>query len=139
MSRPSRPSEALALEPGDEVIGQGDPLERGAEDELAGMEDERLVAGDLDELGQLRLVRARVDDRGAGVAEDPEPVPEVEVDARRLDRVGQVQVDDDPPGLDLGADVAVGQRSCADDLRPQIAGESSRSTSRWSVSMSSYA
>ena len=35
---------ALALEAGDEVVGERDPLERRAEDELAGMQDERLVA-----------------------------------------------------------------------------------------------
>jgi hypothetical protein len=65
------------------------------------MEDERLVTGDLDQLGELRLLLARVDDRGAVVAEDAEPVAEVEVDARRLDRLRQVRIDDDPAGVDL--------------------------------------
>ena len=46
----------LAFEPGDEVVREPDPLERRAEDELARVEDERVVAVDLDELGQLLLL-----------------------------------------------------------------------------------
>ena len=53
--RPSRPRRALALEPRDEVVGEPDPLERRAEHELAGMEDERRSVVDLDELGQVLL------------------------------------------------------------------------------------
>ena len=81
MSRPSRPSELLPSSLRDEVVREPDPLERGPERELAGMEDERLVACDLDQLGQLRLLLARVDDGGAVVAEDAEAVAEVEIDA----------------------------------------------------------
>ena len=115
---PEPPERALAFEPGDEVVGQSDALEGGAEHELAGMEDERLVAGDLDQLGELRLLLARVDHRGAVVAEDAEAVAEVQVDARRLDRIGQVRLDDDPAGVDLGPDVAVGQDHVAPILAP---------------------
>ena len=43
----------LALEPGDEVVGERHPLERGAEHELAGVEHERAVVGDLDQLGEV--------------------------------------------------------------------------------------
>ena len=73
------------------------------------MQDERLVVADLDQLGQLRLLLAHVDVRVAAVAEDAEAVVQVQVHARRLDRLGHVRIDDDPAGLDLGADVAVGQ------------------------------
>ena len=46
----------LAVESRDEVVGQRDPLERRTEHELAGMEDERVVVGDLHQFGQ-RLLR----------------------------------------------------------------------------------
>ena len=49
----AEPAEArLALEPGDEVVGQPHPLERLAEHELAGVQDERLVA--LDSTSSVR-------------------------------------------------------------------------------------
>jgi hypothetical protein len=63
------------------------------------MQDEGRVAGDLDELGQLRLLLARVDDGGAVIAEDPEAIAQVEVDARRLNGIGHERLDDDPAGL----------------------------------------
>ena len=44
---------ALAVEPRDEIVGQADALERRAEHELAGMEDERAAVVDLDELGEV--------------------------------------------------------------------------------------
>ena len=72
MSSPSRPSERLALEARDEVVGQRDPLERRAEHELARVEDERLVVADLDELGQLLHRLLHVDERVARVAKDAE-------------------------------------------------------------------
>ena len=56
------PEARLALEPGDEVVGQRHPLERRAEHELAGVEDERVVLVDLDELGQLLVVLLHVDE-----------------------------------------------------------------------------
>ena len=139
MSSPSRPSELLPSSLRDEVVRESDPLERGPERELAGMEDEGLVAGDLDQLGQLRLLLARVDDGRAVVAEDAEAVAEVEIDARGLDRFRHEGIDDDPAGIDLGPDIPVGQ----DHARPILlaphsaAPRMSRSTSRWRVSMSS--
>ena len=89
MSRPSRPRRALALEPGDEVVRQLDPLQGLPQDELARVQDERLVVGDAHQLGQVGLRRAHVDVRVAVVAEDPERSIEVEVHRRRLqvDRV----------------------------------------------------
>ena len=67
---------ALAVEPCDEVVGQTQALERGAEHELAGMEDEGATLGDLDELGQIRhrllhidvRIATRMEDAEAGVA-----------------------------------------------------------------------
>ena len=41
---PRRPSSTLALDPGDDVVGQLDPLQRAPEHELAGVDDERLAA-----------------------------------------------------------------------------------------------
>ena len=66
------PERRLSLEPRDEIVGEPHALQRRAEHELAGMEDERLVRGDLDELRQLLLLELHVDVRVAGVPEDPE-------------------------------------------------------------------
>ena len=43
------------------VVGQRNPLERGAEHELARVQDERAVAADLDQLGEVLLGELRVD------------------------------------------------------------------------------
>ena len=57
IKQPSRPELDFPLQARDEVVGKGDPLERRAEHELAGMEDERLGSVlDLDELRQLLLL-----------------------------------------------------------------------------------
>src|SRR5204863_10005463 len=61
---------ALALQPRDQVVGQRHALERRAEHELAGVEDEGPVVVDLDQLGQLLLRLLDVDERVAGVVED---------------------------------------------------------------------
>ena len=95
ISRPSRPRTRLPLQPGDEVVGSLHPLERRAEHELAGVEDERLVV-DLDELGQVLLRLLDVDERVARVAEDAEVAVDAHVDARRLEERGVVRVDLDP-------------------------------------------
>ena len=70
-------------------FGQLHPLERLAEDELAGMEDERLVIRDAEQLGQIGLRGADVDEGVAVVPEDSEGSVEVEVDRRGLE-VGRV-------------------------------------------------
>src|ERR671937_535752 len=49
-----------------------DPLERGAEHELARVQDERRLSGNLDELGQLGLFLCHVDEGIPVVPEDPE-------------------------------------------------------------------
>ena len=109
MSSPSRPRDDLPFEPGDEVVRQLDPFERLAEHEFAGMEDERLVVGDRQQLGQVGLGRPDVDVRVAVVAEDPERAIEVQVDRRRLEVLRVVRVDADVASLERRADVAIGE------------------------------
>ena len=109
MRRPEPAQRALPFQPRDEIVRELDPFERLAEHELAGMEDERLVVGDADDLGQVRLRRARVDVGVAVVAEDPELAVEVEVDRRRLEAGRVVRVDADPARLEGRADVAIGE------------------------------
>ena len=55
--QPETPEARLALQPRDQVVGQRHPLDRRAEHELARVQDEGLVAGDLDHLGQVRHLR----------------------------------------------------------------------------------
>jgi hypothetical protein len=106
----AQPAQArLALDPGDEVLGQLDVLERAAEDELAGMDHEGLVAGDLDLLGEVRRRVAQVDRRDAVVVEDAEGRPEQEVDRRGLHAAGIPRIDRDAALLDEPADRAVGE------------------------------
>ena len=85
MSSPSRPRRALALEPSDEIVGEPDAFERRAEHELARVEDERRLAVDLDELGEVLLRFLHVDERVARVVEDAEVAVDAYVDARRLE------------------------------------------------------
>src|SRR5664280_1892631 len=91
---------ALSLEAADQVVRQLHPLDRLAEHELPRMEDERLVVRDGEELGQVRLGLADVDERVPVVAEDPEAPVQVEVDGARLevDRIICL----DPPGRSPG-------------------------------------
>ena len=63
VSSPSRPSDDLPSTPGGDVVGQRDDLVRRAEHELAGVQDERLVALGLDRAGQLGLLLGGVDVR----------------------------------------------------------------------------
>ena len=68
------------------------------------MEDQALVLGDLDQLGQLLLVLLDVDHPLAVVAEDTEVAVDVEVDRGGLDAVVAERVDDDPARRQLLAD-----------------------------------
>ena len=78
------PERALAFEAGDQVVRKPDALECRAEHEFTGMQDERLVTGNLDKLGQLLLRLLDVDERVARVVEDAEEAVDAHVDARRL-------------------------------------------------------
>jgi hypothetical protein len=79
--QPQAAQRALALDPGDEVVRQLDPLRRAPEDELAGMDDERLSVADRDVLGEVGRRVGQVDRLDAEVVEDPERRAEPEVDA----------------------------------------------------------
>ena len=107
--QPEPAERALPLEPGDEVVGQPHPLERRAEHELAGMEDERRLVVDLDELGQLLLLLLDVDVRVARVAEDAEVAVDAHVDARRLHQRLVVRLDLDPALAEQAPDRPVGE------------------------------
>ena len=108
ISSPSRPRARLALEPRDEIVGQPHPLERRAEHELAGVEDERLVA-DLDQLREVLLLLLHVDEGVEVVAEDAEVAVDAHVDARRLEQRRLVRVDLDPALAEQPRDGAVGE------------------------------
>ena len=107
--QPEPPEARLALDPRDEVVGDLHVLLRAAERELAGMDDERLVALDHDLLGEVGRRVAQVDGRGAVVVEDAERVAEAQVDGRGLDHRRVPRVDDHAPLLDEAADRAVGE------------------------------
>ena len=92
---------ALAFEPRDHVVGDGDPLQGLAEHELAWVQDERLLVGRLDQFGQILHRLLDVDERIARVVEDAVAVVDPQVDARGLDQPVLEGIDDDPAGLDL--------------------------------------
>jgi hypothetical protein len=73
------------------------------------VQDERILAVGLDQAGQVRLFHRGVDVRVAVVLEDAEVPVQPDVDAGRLDQLGLVRVELDPPGLDLGPDVTIGE------------------------------
>jgi hypothetical protein len=111
---------ALALEAGDQVVGKRHPLERRAEDELAGVEDERPLVVDLDQLRQLLLRLLDVDVRVTRVVEDPEEAVDADVDARWLEQRLVVRVDADPLLLEQAPDGAVGEDHGGDSKRRML-------------------
>src|SRR5690242_20767704 len=114
MDQESEPAErALALEPRHEIVGEGDPLERLTEHELAGMQDEWAVLRHLHRLRQILHRLAHIDERMPRVVEDAEAPVDAQVDARRLDHRGVERVDQDPPAFDLRADGAVAEYHAA--------------------------
>lgn len=106
VTSPSRPSE-LFLQPRGEIVGERDDLVRGRQDELPGVQDERLVAVRLDHAGQIDLLDRGIDVRIAVVLEHPEVAVEPHVDARRLHHRSVERVNADPPGVDLGPEVLI--------------------------------
>ncbi len=112
--QPEPPQRALALEPRHQVVGQLDPLERRAEHELAGVQDERLAALDLDELGQPFLLPLHVDVRIPRVPEDPKEAIDAHIQAGRLHQGRVVWVDRDPALVDQAPDCSVGKNHVPD-------------------------
>ena len=110
MDEKSEPTErALSLDPRDEVAGDGDSLERGAQHEFARVQHERFVTGNFNELGQIGEVLLHVDDRRRVVAKHAEEVRHLHVDRRRLQARLVERVDDDATSCDGFADAAVGE------------------------------
>ena len=124
VNKKSEPAKArLPLEPGDQIVGEGDAFEGAAEHELTGVEDERAVLFDVDELGEILLRLLRIDVGSGVVAEDAEQRVAVEVDRRRLDRRLVERIDHDAPGGELLADGAVGE-----DHRRRLPGHNASET-----------
>src|SRR5207249_2925785 len=63
---------AFAFDTRDDVVGEADTFAGRAQDELAGMKDERFGLGDLDELGDVVKRTREIDVRGAARPEDAE-------------------------------------------------------------------
>jgi hypothetical protein len=111
MDQEAQPAErALSFEPRDEVVGEGDPLERRSQHELARMEDERLaVVLDHDFLCEVLLGLADVDECVARVVEDAKVAVDTNIDARRLQKSGVVRVDTDAAFVEETLDRPVGE------------------------------
>src|SRR5262249_48334952 len=77
--------------------------------ELAGMQDEGRVAGDLDQLREVRHLLLHVDEWISGVVERSELPVDMQVHRRGLDRSLVVRVDLDASELDLLADGSIRQ------------------------------
>jgi len=135
--QPQPPQAALPLQARHQVVRQLHPLDRLAQHELPRVEDERLVVPDRQQLGQVRLRLADVDERVAVVAEDPEAPIEVEVDRARLEVGRIVRLDPHAPRLQCGPDVAVGQDAHRAGSGSISRWAKSESTSRLSVARSS--
>ena len=108
VSSPSLPRR-LALKAAGQVVGKRDHFEGRRQHELARMQDEGLFVVGLDQPGQVGLFHGGVDVRVAVVLEDPEVPVQPDVNAGRLDQFGIVRIELDPPGLDLGLDVTIGE------------------------------
>jgi hypothetical protein len=103
------PQRRLALDPRDHVVGQLDVLLRAAEDELAGVDDERFAVVDLDVLGEVLRRIGQVDRADAVVVEDAERAAQPQVDAGRLDHGVVERLDAHATVRDQAADGAVGE------------------------------
>ncbi len=105
MDQQSQPSQrALPLEPGNKVVRQCDPLVCAAEHELAGMQHEWLVVGDLDQLREVGLLLTHVDVGIPVVGEHTEARVDAQVYARWLYGAVGERVDHDPSAFQFLAD-----------------------------------
>ena len=105
---------ALPFESRDEIVREPDAFQRGAQNELARMEDERRSVLDLDELGQVLLRLANIDIGVAGVVENPEIAIDADVHARRLEQGIVVGIDLDAAFLQATRDRPIGEDHGAD-------------------------
>src|SRR5699024_5711288 len=85
------------------------------EDELAGVEDERLTGSGLDVTREFGLLEAGIDDGVFVIVEQPEVPVQADIDAGRLDQRRVIGIETDAAGVELGADVAVGKQSHVSD------------------------
>ena len=104
---------AFALEARDDVVTQGDALERGAEHKLARVQNERPAVGDLDQLGQFGLLLFDVDVAVATVAKDAEATIASYVDAGRLNQRLVERIERNAPCRNRGADSTVRENHLA--------------------------
>ena len=109
ISRPRRPSELLPSSRATMSSGSRTRSSVWPSTNSPGWRMNGSSSADLDQLGQVLHRLAHVDERIAGVVEDPEAAGRP---GRRRSRAGPslvVGVDDDAPGLDLGPDGAVAE------------------------------
>jgi hypothetical protein len=90
-----------------QVVRQRHDLEGRAQHKLAGVQDQRLAALDLDQAGEVGLVLGRVDEGVSVVVEQAEVLVQTHVDARWLDHRLVVRLEAHPPTIDLRLDVTV--------------------------------
>ena len=110
MNEQTEPSKTrLPFEPGDEIIGERDALERRTEHELARVQDKGFRVGGLDRLGEVAQILFHIDDAAGVIAKDEEPVVEAKVDRRRLYRGVVEGIDRDDAAFEMLADGAVGE------------------------------
>ena len=107
----------LPLQARHEVVREGHALEGRSQDELARMQDERLVGLGLDQFRQIGLLLLHVDVGVAVVREHPELGIDVQVHRRGLHAHRVERIDHDATGVDLLLDRAVGQDHRADATR----------------------
>jgi hypothetical protein len=103
------PEGALTVEAPHEVGGDFDAFLCDREDEFAGVQDERVVAVDGFELGEVRHLELGVDDGQAVVTKDAELAAEAQVNAGGLEEALLPWLDDEPAGGDFLADAAVAE------------------------------
>ena len=110
VSSPRRPSDDLPSRRPARSSGSEHRSSVAPEDELAGVEHERLALLGLDQGREVVLAHRRVDVGVAGVVEDPEQVVQPDIDARRLDQAFLERIDAKSPRGDFGTDVAIGEQ-----------------------------
>ena len=83
----------LALQPRGDRVGEGEALEGGGQHELAGVEDEGVAVGNLDEGGEVLHALLRVDVGVLRVVEDAEEPVHAAVHAGGLDERRVIRID----------------------------------------------